>query len=163
MNKVLFAGKTKNNNIKIFLKAKYADGRFSISGVEGPYRNGNCAGGCGQIIDSLREALPEGDLSKEQIDKVVEYWDRWHLNDLNAGSPAQEKFLRDNPLGNVADHFYSAQTVLMNNGLEPDYNFMGKDGKPYHYGTAWNTEEVPAHVIEFFESLPDSSITPSWV
>lgn len=33
----------------------------------------------------------------------------------------------------------------------------------YEYGTKWVTEEVPAEVIEFLESLPDSETKPAWV
>lgn len=33
----------------------------------------------------------------------------------------------------------------------------------YKYGSAWKREEVPAEVLAFLESLPDSTITPAWV
>lgn len=33
----------------------------------------------------------------------------------------------------------------------------------YKYGTAWLKEEVPADVIAFLESLPNSILTPAWV
>jgi len=162
-HKVLFAGLMPDCGYPIFLNVSIVDGRFSISGVEGPLTNGNAKGGCGQIRDSLRDMRMEGDLTKEQVREVLEYWQRWHLNDLNAGSPDQETFLRLNPLGNVADHYYSACTELANNRLNPDPHFMNKDGEPYSYGEAWNSEELPAHVLEFFVSLPPSTRHPNWV
>lgn len=41
-------------------------------------------------------------------------------------------------------------------------------GKPcavcgYKYGTAWKREEVPASVIAFLQSLPETDVTPAWV
>lgn len=33
----------------------------------------------------------------------------------------------------------------------------------YTYGSAWVTEAVPAPVLEFLESLPETKITPAWV
>ena len=33
----------------------------------------------------------------------------------------------------------------------------------YKYGSAWRFEEVPAEVIDWLKSLPDTKITPAWV
>ena len=166
MNKVLFVGKMVDCGYPIFLKVKYEEGRFSISGVEGPLASGNCKGGCGQIQDSLYDIRMEGDLTREQLDKVLAYWERWHLNDLKAGSPDQEAHLMANPIeydGMKCSHYEAASAELTAAGLNPDPEFMGKDGEPYVYGTAWNREEVPTGVIEFFESLPPSTRKPNWV
>jgi len=33
----------------------------------------------------------------------------------------------------------------------------------YHYGSAWQREEVPADVLDFLRALPDTDMTPAWV
>lgn len=33
----------------------------------------------------------------------------------------------------------------------------------YRYGSAWLKEEVPAEVLAFLESLPETDKTPAWV
>ena len=133
----------------VFLTVNWDGKRLSMTGVEGPYGSGNCSGSCGQIILSMRGAradyIPENGID---LDKVLEIWDRWHLNDMIAGSPAQMEFLRQNP---VPREGYAATCErLAEVGLNPD---PAADG--YKYGTKWLREDVPAEVIEFLQSLPD--------
>jgi hypothetical protein len=54
------------------------------------------------------------------------------------------------------------------NWLKPSEHPAGLLCKPcpvcgYKYGTAWKREEVPADVIAFLQSLPDTDIKPAWV
>lgn len=54
------------------------------------------------------------------------------------------------------------------NWVRPDEHPRGILGKAcpecgYQFGSSWLTEEVPAEVIEFLESLPDSDTKPAWV
>ncbi len=160
MNKVLYVGKAPNRQGRVFLKAEIKDGKFSISGVVGPLPSGNCRGSCGQIIDELLTVRPEGDLTPEQITELHAVWNRWHLNDMNAGSPAQEKFLREHP---VEDGYDEAKMALTKANLNPDPNYSHVGGVPYEYGTAWVGEELPEDVITFLESLPETSETYAWV
>ena len=118
----------------VFCSIKFKDGRLSICGVEGPMRNGNCKGSCGQIYESLRGREEEIkfvdgwniDLARHFFD----VWDRWHLNDTKAGTGAQEQFLRENPVKG----FGKASEVLRIAGLNPDNG--------YEYGSKWLREEV---------------------
>lgn len=63
--------------------------RLSITGVEGPMSNGDCRGGCGQIIDTLRRLLESRSarlaIEKADLARLIEVWDEWHLNDTRAG------------------------------------------------------------------------------
>lgn len=52
--------------------------------------------------------------------------------------------------------------------ISPSEHPSGLLGKPcptcgYKYGTAWKREEVPADVIAFLQSLPDTDKKPAWV
>lgn len=154
-------------NASVFCSVKWRNGRLSISGVEGPNRFGGARGSCGQIRGHLSPELfenfaPGWDSSK--VRKFLALWDRWHLNDLTAGSPAQESFLRDHPVNAVypESHYDKACQVLAAAGLNPDLNYL-HEGSPYNYGHAWLTEEVPAEVIEWLGCLPDADRTPAWV
>jgi len=73
---------------EVFCKVEFDKGRLSISGVEGPRPNGDCRGGCGQIVNVvLRSYAPGWD--SERVEEFRKVWDRWHLNDLRAGCEHQ--------------------------------------------------------------------------
>lgn len=149
--------------VSLFCSIKFNDGRLSITGVEGPMRSGNCRGGCGQVVMHewfFHTYAPGWDAAK--VARFREVWDRWHLNDMQAGSPAQSTYLREHPVTDRLHYFEAACTALRGAGLHPDPSHM-HNGKPYLYGSAWLREEVPADVLDFLSSLPDADKTPAWV
>lgn len=162
LNKIIHLGKSSWGK-EIFCNIEFDGRRLSISGVIGPRRNGD-ADSCGQINMSLKpESInPNEDWDTESIREFLAVWDRWHLNDMRAGSPDQEKFLRDNPIKGVMDHYTRACKALESAGLQPDSNLI-RNGQPYKYGSAWLLEEVPTEVIEYLSALPDTKITPAWI
>ena len=154
-----------------FAKIAFSDGRLSISGVVGPKANGGCTGSCGQWVLSFKEYDPRGHATLADIApapgwaphvrRFFDTWARWHLNDMRAGSAAQEAYLRERPLAPEAytypkSYYDAACAHLRAAGLHPD-----ADG--YLYGSAWRREEVPAEVIAFLQSLPDADRAPAWV
>lgn len=74
-----------------FVKIEYTDGRLSISGVIGPRSNGDCAGSCGQCVDSIRKGVPTDGWTQEMLEKLCDIWDEWHLNDMRAYCSHQKK------------------------------------------------------------------------
>lgn len=163
MNKVILIGYICTygcNRTPVFCNIKYENKRLSITGVEGPKRNGDAWGSCGQIemhYKTLQERTaitPAGGWTPELIGQFFDVWDRWHLNDMRAGSQVQMEYLRANPVKH--EDYTKRCERLAAAGLNPDL-----DG--YKYGHAWKFEEVPASVIEFLKSLPDSLETPAWV
>lgn len=91
MKKVINPCKSKAYNYRgeeflanAYVKIEYTNGRLSISGVVGPYSNGDCAGSCGQCVDSIREGVPQDGWTQEMIEKLCNIWDEWHLNDMRA-------------------------------------------------------------------------------
>ena len=136
------------------------DGRLSISGVEGPTPSGNCIGGCGQIGMHLRNEQHEIQLApgwtRDMLARFFDVWERWHLNDMKAGTPAQMAELEKHTFKHeYGSHYDWACKLLEEAGLNPD--------KGYRYGTAWLREDVPEDVIAFLQSLPDTDKTPAWV
>ena len=145
---------------RVFVEVQYRqDGRLSITGVVGPKSNGDARGGCGQIRDSVRD-VPHlaGDWTPDMITRLVAVWDRWHLNDMQAGSPRQRAWLERFPV-NVTyptSHYVVASERLAAADLNPDMSHGG-----YVYGSAWLREEVPAGVIAFLAGLPTSDDLPT--
>jgi len=142
----------------VFCKIKYVDGRLSITGVEGPTQDGNARGSCGQISKPENWLVLADGWTMERINEFWGIWNRWHLNDMRAGSKVQEDYLRANPVSYKypESHYEVASRALADAGLNPD-----TDG--YKYGHARKTEEVPTEVLEFLKSLPDADRTPAWV
>lgn len=137
----------------IFCKVKYIDGGLSITGVEGPLRNGNCRGGCGQIVMSINvsEVKPAPGWDAAMLRRFVEVWNDWHMNDMRAGTPRQTAYLA----GKFYVDFSDAVELLKQAGIYED------DG--YRYGTAWLREDVPDDVLDWLKGLPDTDVEPAWV
>lgn len=163
MDKVIRLGVGSHSNI--YCRIKYDGKRLSITGVEGPYSNGNCGGGAGQIVMRLlgneKRIDPAPGWDTEKIKMFLELWDRWHLNDMRAGSQVQENWLREHPISKEEyaypkSYYEVASQWLTAAGLNPD-----ADG--YKYGHAWKFEAVPEWVICFFQGLPDTDMKPAWI
>ena len=139
----------------VFVHVTFSErGRLSITGVIGPKKSGNAAGGCGQIADVLIERglkLNAG-WTPAMMDQLRTVWARWHLNDMHPGTPRQMAFL-DGILGCMS--FADSCAVLREAGLYED------DG--HKYGSQWLYESVPDDVLEFLMSLPVTKVTPAWV
>lgn len=210
-----------------FVRVKFHNGKLSITGVEGPKKNGDCKGGCGQIGGHLTidEYAPGWDA--ESVAKLASVWDRWHLNDMRAGCEhqradnwgdeqvevvtygitseahnmrrcAQEEAADAAIEGRPADLSNSEKWLLgpdwfKNIHSPPDADspmsglfevkkretkhagHVSQDEHPrgvlskpcpvcgYKYGTQWLSEEVPADVLDWLESLPEADKKPAWV
>lgn len=144
---------------------------LSICGVEGPRKNGNCRGSCGQINDTILEHIKSDGFKnfaagwdKKSILHFIEVWKEWHLNGLHAGNEKQEafvkKYLEENP---TEKYDYTKMCKV----LEEHNLFEDKDdiynGKPYKYGHGWRYVALPEEVIEYVKSLPETKIIPAWV
>lgn len=155
--------------MSVYCKIKLDAGKLSISGVEGPLPSGNALGGCGQIDMHMdQEYRSEINLAPgwtlRTVNRFLDIWRRWHLNDMVAGSPAQMEWLRSNPVTATypESHYEKVGSALAEAGLNPDPNHT-HNGKPYKYGSAWLREEVPGNVVVFLASLPNTDQTPAWV
>ena len=95
INKTVRIGTTSTyggRGMSIYCRIKFNDSRLSITGVEGPLPSGNCLGSCGQIDTGLNPAdfntyAPGWNVGL--LRRFLDVWDNWHLNDMNAGTPAQ--------------------------------------------------------------------------
>lgn len=71
----------------VFATIRWDGKKLSITGVEGPKSNGDAMGSCGQI-DSL-EAQKHHEQRAPFYTKLMEVWERWHLNDMRAACEHQ--------------------------------------------------------------------------
>jgi hypothetical protein len=139
----------------LFVTIEWAKGRLSITGVEGPRSSGNAAGSAGQCTDSLNDVAPAPSWTPSMIARLHEIWNRWHLNDMRAGTPAQESHLRTLTFpGYPVSHYEWAMAELAKVGLHPDNG--------YRYGSSWLRENVPADVLDWLYQLPVSNREHPW-
>lgn len=145
----------------VYVFCKYDGKRLSLSGVIGPKRNGDAYGSCGQIKDYL-DIIDHfcGEWDKSSCDFLADIWNRYHLNDMHAGTIAQENCIDDylKKWGDRYDYNLACE-ILEASGLLYD------DG--YKYGSAWLFRPVPQTAIKWLEALPDDtdkllSVAPVW-
>ena len=156
---------------EIAIKDKGEYKELTISGVEGPRKNGNCRGSCGQINDTIVEHIKRDEFKnfaagwdKKSILHFIEVWKTWHLNGLHAGNAKQEaivkKYLEEHPM--ERHNYTNICKVLEEHNLLVDEDDI-YNGKPYKYGTAWRYVALPEEVIDYVKSLPETKIIPAWV
>lgn len=66
---------------RAYCSIEYENNVLSITGVVRPRSNGD-AYSCGQIIDDIKNGKLTDDWTKEMLDKFVDIWENYHLNDL---------------------------------------------------------------------------------
>ena len=114
-------------------------GRFSMSaGIWNPRRTDYYT--CGQCVDTVAAYFP----ANKKVQRMLAVWREWHLNDMTAGSPAQEAWLKANP---STDNDYTVACArLADAGLNPDPGYLHNE-KPYKYGSAWLKRDLPPEVL----------------
>lgn len=161
---------------RLFVTIKHKDGKLSITGVVGPMRNGDCRGSCGQVRSELLELTSYATGWDARLAKrLYDVWQRWHLNDMVAGSPAQEQFLRNKRKQVVAEHpeYENApHSIPSKLGFDSHYNMVCSwlsdadllVDNGYRYGTKWLHEYLPAQLVDWLYGLPagDDTIPPCW-
>ncbi len=133
---------------------KHGHARLTISYVVGPTAGGNARGGTGTgVANDLTwtKYAPGWDAAK--VAALAAIAGRWHLNDVTAGSPAQEEYMRQHPrqfeVTYPTSHYENACKQL--GSLNPDRSM----DPPYAYGSAWLYEELPAEVVTTLMGLPN--------
>lgn len=89
----------------------------------------------GQCVGAIREIW--GHIPK--VAELCDIWDRWHLNDLRAGTRIQEDTLRGKKNRSKHEHYTWACNYLRRKGLLVD--------RGYKYGAEWLFEPIPAKVV----------------
>lgn len=119
----------------------------------------------GQCIDTLAEMVEKE--YKEEVDFVKEMWERYHLNGMHAGTPAQEALLkqavRNGELSSYgANNYEETLSYLEKHGLLYDKSCEGKTEAGYKYGSSWLYEPIPEYDLKAIEEFMDTNVVPSW-
>ena len=104
----------------------------------------------GQCVDEVVARFPH----HAQARRMCAIWKKWHLNHMNAGTPAQtaELALHTFP-GYPMSHLDWTRGVLAAAGLQPDTSH----GTSYSYGSAWLKVELPPEVRAEIEAWRDDN------
>lgn len=121
-----------------------------------------CFALCGEVIDPKGRMVMGGQCLDEifafkEMDPwrtLYGIWRDWHCNDLTPGSPKQEEAVRKwrerrRKAGtwHGGCDYDEACKMLEKKGLLVDRTFK-YNGKPYKYGTAWLTRDIPEDTIK---------------
>lgn len=154
IGKVDYIGNGRKNNlveVEIKISEKEKGKCLSIVGSIWNNRMSDIYTG-GQIQDTLKELFPDN----SKVQRLVEIWDRWHLNDINAGCEHQRK------LGwgreQVVHDGYKQWTGHLYESQHP----KGVLCKPcpecgYKYGTQWLYEKLPQEIIDELLSMTNTN------
>ena len=133
----------KNNSHTLTVDVRLKDGELSLMGMITDRKGREIAGG--QVLDELDNY--DSPLAVE----VKEVWQRWHLNDMRAGTPKQEKAIKEFVASERTKNRYAFVDYdeqckhLESIGLLVDKLDNGSD---YKYGSGWLKEELPAEIVE---------------
>ena len=155
MKKVISFGKfavdskRRINEIKVTIELKYDKGKdfpvFSASGEvwdNKKWDNDIIMGG--QCLDTLAEYV-----KTPLFTEIYDLWQKYHLNDLNAGTPEQTAYLDAKQAEGWKYDYKQACDMLSAAGLNP-VNF---NGQPYYYGHAWIYRAIPEEDLNRIKAL----------
>jgi hypothetical protein len=134
-----------NENLKLHEKIVFHDKENNLQEVEiklnekGHFRmTGHSPDSLGQCQDSINPA------NKEQK-RLVEIWNKWHLNDMKAGTDKQEEALKGLKVKKGEQHYDAAVVFLKKKHLYMDNG--------YRYGSSWKTKMLPKDLPEEIRSI----------
>jgi hypothetical protein len=141
-------------------QSAYHDSRRTVDLVVVPVEavrhslSGYTRGAAGQIVDTLREAATEANHADAL--RLCDIWDAVHLNDMRAGTRAQNAALESF----LAPKTYEERCKFLSGAnLNPDSATL--PGSPYKYGSAWLyepvAESVAAELVALLTRLNDGA------
>lgn len=115
---------------------------FSASAI---YYNGG-----GQCLDRLMKIYKEQNVFvPSKIKLLTELWEKYHLNDLHAGTPEQEDYLNSIGITGFGNNYKQCCEELKKVNL---YECEWK-GKKSYFGGSWFHWDIPAEDIEKIKML----------
>lgn len=137
--------------VDVLIKVTFKDGNLSVTGPGGQtimdYRDYDSRG-----HRDIADITPADGWDYATIRRLFDVWQQYHLNNMQAGTPAQTAFLRANPVPYCKDHYAATCAALANAGLL----FVPHGDGIYTYGTQWLRIDVPDDVLNFLKSLPSA-------
>lgn len=131
----------KINPVTVDVELRDKDGNpvLSICGCVYNQTRTDCVA-AGQCLDGIAKHL-----HSNQFNELYHLWKLYHLNDLHAGTPEQERALEDCPSRDYGERCEYLKSI----GL---YEVM-HEGKPYKYGHGWIYHEIPSEDLNRIKEL----------
>lgn len=104
----------------------------------------------GQCLDDIQALVERDTPYGAEYGEIVRLWQAYHLNDSHAGTPEQEKALKEAGLNGFAAQYDECCEYLKGIGL---YEVALPDGSLYKFGTGWLTEEIPERDLQEIEDI----------
>jgi hypothetical protein len=95
---------------------------------------------CGQVLEEIASFFK----GSKRVQRIVEIWREYHLNDMNAGTIRQEAELAKHTPPSGGSHYDWACETLMAAGIYEDNG--------YKYGTAWLYRPIPDEILAEIKS-----------
>lgn len=126
---------------------------------------GNVIGG--QCLREVRDVCRRAGKWNEKAEKIFLFWCAYHLNDMNAGTEEQSRFVAKY-LAETGERYEYGMicNALRTAGLftaplseaeiahNPDIGYFSPNGqKLYNYGFSWLYRPIPQNVLEEIKSL----------
>ena len=103
----------------------------------------------GQCLDDIYKCFDRTREDFKLFETIYHMWSKWHLNDLHAGTIAQEEAVDEYFIRmNKSYEYVEAKKYLESIGLLYD-----KDENDYQYGTSWLYREIDPKDLETIKSL----------
>lgn len=101
----------------------------------------------GQCLDELKQYVKKNKLFNE----IYRLWKLYHLNDLHAGTPTQERLL-DDYFKKIGERYSydKACDYLKGVGL---YEVIMEDGSKFKYGHKWLYEPIPENDLNIINDI----------
>lgn len=164
--KIAYAGDRKVNAVEVTVELKENEQGIKTfrasANVWNSTKTDIVAGG--QCLDELNKYKSLRD--DKEFSLIYEMWQKYHLNDLHAGTERQEDALKqavaEGKLEKYgANNYEETCNYLQSIGLLEDNEYLvpkkQEDGSvkevPYKYGTGWITQEIPSSDLELIETL----------
>lgn len=140
MFKEITIGQIENRPVTVEIRIKAGD-NLSIMGNVGRHSFGQIRD-CLMDVDTLAEGWTVG-----KVAKLHQIWKEYHLNDMQAGSPAQRAWIAQTGIVKYDDILAQMPADILHDATEL------RNGKPYTYGTAWLRMDIPADVLDWLRAL----------
>lgn len=136
---------------RIYLEIKYEDKKLSISGTIGENKYGY-AYTCGQIYDTIDPRKVENtieytsDWNKDYLVGLINIWQKYHLNDLNANCEHQDYMEWNYHTQSNRETYKGERCPICG----------------YSIGSKWLHRDIPESALEFLRFLPSYKLGTPW-
>ena len=136
-------------------------GQYTFSSSVGVYGKGetNECVASGQIFEEILPFIERDTPYGPEYHVIMKLHDRFHLNDMHAGTPAQEAIAE--PLRKASKAagtpiaLLDLYRILGKNGLYID---IMPDGSQFEYAHGWLIEIIPTHIVHVMQNIIDQGM-----